>query len=207
MDHFNCNALGENWIFSLRIGTDTWLNLNENNFAVLSSWPRWASPGRPWLRLWMIHYKLWVRIKIIWYFGSIAGSMNTEQNCHHDLLPGRDPLPPVREENCDTESWRPSLVSRERETISAESDLTIHKIRILPVLEGNWVCNYLTMFDWGYLWLVPASCHPDIGDIHPQLLNDTIIIDFLPFFESICIHTHTNAQQIKDIFLWKGWTY
>ena len=81
MDHFNCNALGENWIFSLRIGTDTWLNLNENNFAVLSSWPRWASPGRPWLRLWMIHYKLWVRIKIFWYFGSMAGSMNTEQNC------------------------------------------------------------------------------------------------------------------------------
>ena len=37
MDHFNCNALGENWIFAQRIGTDTlssWLNPNENSFAV-----------------------------------------------------------------------------------------------------------------------------------------------------------------------------
>ena len=37
MDHFNCNALGENWIFSQRIGSDTlssWLSPNENIFAV-----------------------------------------------------------------------------------------------------------------------------------------------------------------------------
>ena len=37
----------------------------------------------------------------------------------------------------DREGVAVSLVSRERETISAESDLTIHKIRILPVLGGN----------------------------------------------------------------------
>ena len=75
-----------------------------------------------------------------------------------------------------TRSQRDLHLSAERgKQSAAESDLTIHKIRILPALGGNWVCNYLTMFDWGYLWLVPASCHPDIGDIHPKLLNDTII--------------------------------
>ena len=83
---------------------------------------------------------------------------------------------------------------------AAESDLTIHKIRILPALGGNWVCNYLTMFDWGYLWLVPASCHPDIGDIHPKLLNDTIIKHHHHWLLAFLYNVREPRHRYRDVF-------
>ena len=125
--------------------------------------------------------------------------MNTEQNCHHDLLPGHDPLPPVREENCDTESWWPSVVSSERETIRRVQTRRSIKSGSWAELGGNWVGNYLTMFDWGYLRLVPASCHPDIGDIHPKASewhkNQT------PSSLTSCIKY--QLHKMKKSFLWK----